>query len=85
MNETAGAGGRLEAEGGGGGEDKGDYGDFYEYDYSNSKQGTTTPRDVNVKCILTKLIRNSFFCKLPLNVRSSFWQILVEVAFLTYD
>ena len=64
MNETAGAGGRLEAEGGGGGEDKGDYGDFYEYDYSNSKQGTTTPRDVNVKCILTKLIRNIFFLQI---------------------
>jgi hypothetical protein len=58
--ETAGGAG-PEAEGGAG-EDKGDYGDFYEYDYSAKQDGaassssatsnhTTTPRDVNVKCV----------------------------------
>jgi hypothetical protein len=57
--ETGGGAG-PEAEGGAG-EDKGDYGDFYEYDYSAKQDGaspsssnsnhTTTPRDVNVKCV----------------------------------
>jgi hypothetical protein len=57
--ETAGGAG-PEAEGGAG-EDKGDYGDFYEYDYSAKQDGaspssatsngTITPRDVNVKCV----------------------------------
>jgi hypothetical protein len=53
--ETAGGAG-PEAEGGAG-EDKGDYGDFYEYDYSakqdaaSPSSATTTPRDVNVKCV----------------------------------
>jgi hypothetical protein len=57
--DTAGGAG-PEAEGGAG-EDKGDYGDFYEYDYSAKQDAaspssatsndTTTPRDVNVKCV----------------------------------
>jgi hypothetical protein len=57
--ETAGGAG-PEAERGAG-EDKGDYGDFYEYDYSAKQDAaspstatsnsSTTPRDVNVKCV----------------------------------
>jgi hypothetical protein len=69
--ETSGGAG-PEAEGGAG-EDKGDYGDFYEYDYSAKQDAaspssatnndTTTPRDVNVKCVFW-LSFSTFFLKI---------------------